>query len=132
MKKQLHRNTTHWEKQSQLENKRGVYGGQCDLTGDYTDQLVPINDVMCLNCVKKYRDRPFVKKGHIISKADLCRFCGTFYNLNSNFLTVELMVGRLTLKRYSILDRIYNQQEDRDKSTKKTQRQIQELEHKIQ
>ena len=128
----LHRQTKRWEDQAKLENKRGVYGGQCDLTGEYSDQLVPINDIMCMRCAKKYSDRPFIGYANLVRKSDLCRFCGTFYQIPSNFLAVELMVGRLVLKRYSILDRIYNQESDRDKAINKTQKHLSDLEHTYQ
>jgi len=129
---QLHRNLTRWEDQSKIENKRYAYSDQDELTGEYYDQVFPLNDNMCMNCAKKYKDREFVKKGQLIQKIDTCRFCGTHYPFSSNFIAVSLYVGRNTLKRYSRISQYNDTEEVRKVGENKLKRKLEETSRKIE
>jgi hypothetical protein len=102
-----------------MKETRAPYAGQDELDGKYYDHLYPVNDIMCSNCCKKYKDKEFVKRAPMVQKAGFCHFCGIYYNFVSTFCQVYLYVGKDSLKRYSRLSQYGNNKEDWERSSDK-------------
>lgn len=126
MIEQLHRDITRWEDMERMKDTRVPYSGVDELDGKYYDHLYPVNDIMCSNCAKKYKDKDFVKRAPMVQKIGFCHFCGTYYGFVSNFLQVSLYVGKDSLKRYARQSQYGNTTKVQEHSKQKLQKQLEE------
>jgi len=129
---QLIRENKSWEEHLNAISKRYPYSGQDDLTGKWYEQVYPCTDIMCMRCAKKYHNqgKEFVRKGNIVQRMDLCRFCGQMYSIPSNFVEVHLLLGRDTYKRYSRLDQYLNTNDSKEINKIKTEEKIKQISYR--
>jgi len=109
-----------------------VYGGKDELTGEYCDQLYPINDSMCMRCAKKYQDKDFVKKGKLTYRTGVCRFCGTNFYISTPFVQVSFYAGRNTLKRYSRISQFNDTDKQKRQNEIRLKKEIENRKHRLE